>query len=202
MRARLVTLCLAAAVSGAFAFSQNLQPYAGHEKREIKALSAAEIESYRSGHGMGFGLAAELNHYPGPKHVLELGKELGIDEAQSRKTQAIYDRMHAETVRLGERLVEEERTLDRLFARATIAEASLAKSVLGIARLQGEVRLAHLKAHLEMRAILTPAQVARYDVLRGYGGGAPRAHDPAHHHGDRRVSEYSSVGDLAVPHTP
>jgi hypothetical protein len=41
-----------------------------------------------------------------------------------------------------------------------------------------------LKAHLETRALMTPAQIAKYDVLRGYGEGTPHAHDPSHHHGN------------------
>src|SRR5512140_1710908 len=45
-------------------------PYAGEEKREIKSLSADVIEQYNQGEGMGMAKAAELNHYPGPRHVL------------------------------------------------------------------------------------------------------------------------------------
>jgi len=160
------------------------QPYAGQQRREIKALSAEEIDHYRTGQGMGFGLTAELNHYPGPKHVLELAKDLGLTDLQSAKTREIYDRMHAETVRLGERFLEKERALDRLFAEGKVDEASLGKSIRENAALRGEIRIAHLKAHLETRALLTPAQIAKYDVLRGYGEGTPHAHDPSHQHGN------------------
>jgi len=50
-------------------------PYAGQENRTIKALSQGEIKNFLSGAGMGFAKAAELNHYPGPKHVLELADQ-------------------------------------------------------------------------------------------------------------------------------
>ncbi|MDQ5857754.1 MAG: Spy/CpxP family protein refolding chaperone [Acidobacteriota bacterium] len=159
-------------------FSQETRPYSGEESREIKALSPEEIESYRTGAGMGFAKAAELNHYPGPKHVLELASEIGLSASQKKETQWAYDAMHAQTVGLGERLVVAERGLDGLFAAEKIDEASLARSVREIARLQGEIRLEHLKAHLAMRALLTPAQVAKYDALRGYGSGE---HDPSRH---------------------
>jgi Spy/CpxP family protein refolding chaperone len=161
-------------------FSQETRPYAGEEKRDIKALSPEEIESYRTGAGMGFAKAAELNHYPGPKHVLDRGEEIGLSAPQKKEAQRIYDAMHAQTVGLGERLVVSERDLDGLFAAARIDEASLARSVREIARLQGEIRLEHLKAHLAMRAVLTPAQVAKYDALRGYGSGSVE-HDPSRH---------------------
>ena len=160
--------------------SQEARPYAGEEKRDIKALSPEEIESYRTGAGMGFAKAAELNHYPGPKHVLDLGNEVGLSPSQKKEAQRIYDAMHTQTVGLGERLVVSERDLDGLFAAQRIDEASLARSVREIARLQGEIRLEHLKAHLAMKALLTPAQVAKYDALRGYGSGSIE-HDPSRH---------------------
>ncbi len=79
--------CFASAQSG-------LSPYAGQEKREIKAISVEDIEGYLTGQGMGFAKAAELNHYPGPKHVLELAGELSLEEKQIDKTKKIYNRMH------------------------------------------------------------------------------------------------------------
>lgn len=161
-------------------FSQEIRPYAGEEKRGIKALSPEEIESYRTGAGIGFAKAAELNHYPGPKHVLDLGNEIGLSASQRKEAQRIYDAMHAQAVGLGERLIASERNLDGLFAAQEIDEASLARSVREIGCLQGEIRLEHLKAHLAMKALLTPAQIAKYDALRGYGSG-PVEHDPSRH---------------------
>ena len=46
--------------------------YAGLQDREIKALSSQQIGDLREGRGMGMALAAELNNYPGPRHVLDL----------------------------------------------------------------------------------------------------------------------------------
>lgn len=180
MRLRLGIASLATVFALPLLSDEKPGPYAGHEKREIKALSPEEIEGYRTGAGMGFAKAAELNHYPGPKHLLELAQQIGLDSAQREKAQRTYDAMHAETVGLGARLLVAERDLDALFANGKIDEASLARSVREIARLQGEIRLEHLKAHLAMRSILKPEQVARYDALRGYGTG-PAGHDPSRH---------------------
>jgi hypothetical protein len=52
------------------------QPYAGYEQRPIKALSAQQIADLKAGRGMGLALAAELNGFPGPIHVLELADKL------------------------------------------------------------------------------------------------------------------------------
>ena len=54
------------------------QPYAGLESRAIKALAPSEVEDLRQGNGMGMALPAELNGYPGPRHVLDLAEELNL----------------------------------------------------------------------------------------------------------------------------
>jgi Spy/CpxP family protein refolding chaperone len=84
---------------------------------------------------------------------------------------------------LGGRIVEAERTLARAFAAGRIDQASLQAQVGAIATLQGERRAVHLAAHLTQRALLTPEQVARYDALRGYQGGAtpPGGHPHGRH---------------------
>ncbi len=66
-------------------------PYAGQHTREIKALSPPDIESYLAGQGMGLAKAAELNHFPGPKHVLELADALNLSKEQLTQTQALFE---------------------------------------------------------------------------------------------------------------
>jgi Spy/CpxP family protein refolding chaperone len=144
-------------------------PYAGQEARAIKALSTEEVQQYLTGAGMGFAKAAELNQYPGPKHVLELAEKLSLSEEQLAQAQAIRAAMAKEAVRLGKLLLAQEASLDRLFAEAVIDEPQLEKLVGEIAVLRGQVRAAHLRAHLEMRRVMTPHQIHRYQELRGYG---------------------------------
>ena len=163
------------------AAAQPQQPYAGLEMRPIKALSEPQIADLRAGRGMGLALAAELNGYPGPLHVLELAKALELSEAQRAKTQALFEAMKAETVPLGERLIAEETALDRQFAGKTVTEASLAAATQAIGATQAALRAAHLKYHLATAAALTPVQVQRYAELRGYAGDAPAVHPHAHH---------------------
>jgi Spy/CpxP family protein refolding chaperone len=151
-------------------------PYTGQEQREIKALSASDIKMYLEGHGMGLAKAAELNHYPGPRHVLDLATELKLSHDQFTKTQQAYDKMHAEAVRLGKLIVTKEKHLDSLYAAQKMNETQLRAIVGDIGKLQGELRFTHLNAHLEMKKILSPQQVGRYDELRGYGKGAAQQH--------------------------
>ena len=174
MKLRLVAAALISLVaSNALAAS----PYAGEEGREIKALSAEDVDSYLTGKGMGFAKAAELNGYAGPKHVLELASELKLTAEQRTRTQALFASMQTKAVALGRQVVAEERTLDRLFASTSITQDSLQESVTRIGELQADVRAAHLEAHLEQAKILTPEQRAEYLRLRGYhASGAHHSH--------------------------
>lgn len=158
---------VAALASTAFANSE--APYTGQEAREIKALSQQEIEDYLNGKGLGFAKAAELNHYPGPRHVLDMSKELALTQEQTTRTQALFGAMQAQAVALGKHLVEKERELDRQFASGSI-DAGLLKNLLAdIGALQAQIRFVHLSAHLEQKTLLTKHQIQRYDQLRGYG---------------------------------
>jgi Heavy-metal resistance len=151
-------------------------PYVGMEQRPVKALSDQQIADLKAGRGMGLALAAELNGYPGPLHVLELADGLQLSGEQRTRTQALLEAMKAETIPIGERILAEETTLDRLFAERRVTQASLESATARIAAAQGELRSAHLRYHLAMVEVLSPVQIARYAELRGYTGIGHRDH--------------------------
>lgn len=156
--------------------AEALSPYTGQEKREIKALSKEEIDGYLSGGGMGFAKAAELNHYPGSRHVLDLADQLQLSAEQRKRTQAIFESMNSQAMSLGKQLVEKEHLLDSRFAEGTISDAELEKFVTEFSAIQGKLRAVHLRAHLAQRVVLTTDQVKLYDAHRGYQ--QPEADDP------------------------
>jgi len=155
-------------------------PYFGQESREIKALSSEDVQAYLSGKGMGLAKAAELNGYPGPLHVLALASELGLTEDQKQRTESIFRSMESEAMSLGRILVEEEHKLDQMFAEKIVTPKSLEQSLTRIGKLQTQVRQAHLKTHLAQVEILSPAQISKYMMLRGYTG-TPRTEGHAGH---------------------
>lgn len=158
-------------------------PYAGEEKHTIKTLADEERQALLNGQGMGLAKAAELNHYPGPRHVLDLAAQLQLSAAQRAETQQIYDRIHQEAVRLGTLIVDKEKELDHLFATQTVHVDSLRNLTKQIAQLHGDLRLVHLQAHVEMKQVLSGEQIDQYDALRGYTGQAgPAPHSGRHHH--------------------
>jgi Spy/CpxP family protein refolding chaperone len=180
LRAVFGTLLVLAMCFAAHA-QQPASPYAGYEQRPIKALSDQQIADLRAGRGMGLALAAELNGYPGPVHVLELATPLELTAGQRAKTQELLEAMKAETVPLGERLIAREAELDGLFASKRIDEAALAAAVAAIGETQAGLRTAHLRYHLRIVDVLTPVQMLRYSQLRGYGGSqGTQHHVPMH----------------------
>jgi hypothetical protein len=94
-------------------------PYAGMQTRAVKALSDQQIADLRAGRGMGLALAAELNGYPGPMHVLEFADRLGLSGDQRRAVQQLFDAMKAEAIAAGQKLIEGEAALDRAFKDRT-----------------------------------------------------------------------------------
>src|SRR5438105_2617716 len=102
-------------VAPSSAAEKSASAYAGQQARPIKALSEDDIASLRNGDGMGFAKAAELNSYPGPRHVLALARELRLTDTQVGQVTAIHDRMSAAARPLGAELIDRERLLDRLF---------------------------------------------------------------------------------------
>jgi hypothetical protein len=161
----------------AFVTSAQAQtPYAGMQTRPIKALSEQQIADLGAGRGMGLALAAELNGYPGPSHVLELADKLELSTDQRAGVQRLFDSMKAEAMPLGAKLIEQEAELDKQFATRTVTPESLKASTAAVAETQGVLRETHLKYHLSTKGILTPSQMTKYAELRGYGGSGHKRH--------------------------
>jgi Spy/CpxP family protein refolding chaperone len=106
--------------SGAQPSGAPTTPYAGFQKREIKALSPEQTADLRAGRGMGLALAAEMNGHPGPMHVLEHAERLQLTVAQRQTMEALMQGMRRDAIAAGEALIAAEAELDRLFASATI----------------------------------------------------------------------------------
>jgi len=157
---------------GGVAVAQHQQhgtsPYSGLQQRLVKALSEQQLSDLRAGRGMGLALAAELNGYPGPIHVLELADQLELTVEQRQRMRELYEAMKAEAVTVGAKLIQQEQALDKAFADRTISPASLADLTTKVGETQGELRTVHLKYHLTTAEALSMHQMHRYAELRGY----------------------------------
>jgi Spy/CpxP family protein refolding chaperone len=120
---------------------------------------------------MGLSMAAELNHYPGPRHVLDSADGMALTAAQREQAAALYAEVQRDATATGRAIIADEQALDALFASGAAELGAVEALVARIAERRGRLRFIHLAAHVKMRALLTPQQIARYDELRGYGGG-------------------------------
>lgn len=147
------------------------QPYGGLEAREIKALSPEEIAALEAGLGFSQALPAELNGYPGPRHVIDLALELDLTPAQRAAVETLFREMQAEAIAAGRAVLDAEAELEAAFREGALSEDDLVAMAEDIGRRRGVLRGIHLKYHLRTKALLSPHQVAIYNAARGYGGG-------------------------------
>ena len=117
---------------------------------------------------MGLALAAELNGYPGPLHVLELAESLQVTPEQRLRVQQLFEAMKAEAIAAGEKLIASERELDQGFAARNMSADRLTALMAQIGERQAAVREAHLRYDLATAEVLSAEQKQRYSELRGY----------------------------------
>src|ERR1700745_1824509 len=78
--------------------ADNGSPYRNQMNTEIRGLSDQEVSDLREGRGMGRARAAELNGYPGPRHVLDAARagQLALTPEQTRAAERLFDGMARE----------------------------------------------------------------------------------------------------------
>ena len=173
----LLVLCVAGRVG-----ADNVSPYRGQINTEIRGLSEQEVSDLRQGRGMGLARAAELNGYPGPRHVLDAAQagQLALTPEQTRSAERLFDGMAREAQRLGDQILREEQDLEGEFRSGRISEADLHTRALRIASLEGELRAVHLRAHIQMRAALSAPDIQKYNTIRGYDVPVEEQHQHRH----------------------
>lgn len=155
-----------------------LAPYADQLHTPIRGLSAAEIDDLRNGRGMGLARPAEINGYPGPRHVLDLSTELALSETQRSAVQTLFEQMQAEASPLGEQFLVRYSELEHSFQVGQASAETVTMMTAQLGQIEGQLRATHLKYHLLTRPLLTDDQNAAYARLRGYITDGPPASAP------------------------
>lgn len=158
--------------------------YAGQEKRSVKSLSPDDIAELKAGSGWGLAKVAELNGVPGPRHLLDMKKEIGLSSSQIEAIEALFKEMNAAAIVLGQKLIEKEEQLERRFQTNVPKPQELKLLLQDIGEVRSELRFVHLSAHLATPDILSAAQIKHYNQLRGYASNdlcanAPKGHNKA-----------------------
>lgn len=136
----------------------------------LGGMSDAEKEALKAGEGLGAGRLAMQAGYPGPRHVLEMGDELELTAAQKEQIGTIFGGAKASFAKMGAELVEKEEALEAMFAAGDVDVGDMTKLAAEIGERQGELRAAHLAAHVRTREALTPAQLEKLSAMAGAHG--------------------------------
>lgn len=156
--------------SGSAASANVPSPYAVLRGTAATGLLPEEVEGLLSGKGMALALAAEVNGYPGTRHVLDAtdAGQLALRSDQRAAVERLNAQMLEEAQAKGKEILQAEAQLAQRFRQGHIDEASLRESLAHIGQLRAELRFIHLRTHLTTRALLTADQIARYKTVRGY----------------------------------
>lgn len=143
-------------------------PYAEQLDSPVRGLSSEEVHNLLTGKGAGYARMAELNGYPGLRHVLDLSSQLNLSVQQTKKIQATFEQMQSQAKSIGKTIITKEQKLSNAFASGKITNAELEKQTLELAQLYGKLRTTHLQAHLQINPVLSAEQIQKYNKIRGY----------------------------------
>lgn len=174
---------IALAGSSLSGLSNAQSPHITQLDNPVRGLDAQEVDDLLNGRGAGYARTAELNSYPGPRHVLDLRQELALSTEQEQQIEIIFRRMNTEAKQVGQNIVELEQQFSNTFAQGAISESEIEEQTQQLAMLYGQYRAIHLQPHLEVQRLLSPDQIAKYDELRGYSSASVQLtpSSPAHH---------------------
>jgi len=145
----------------------------------LRAQVPADREALLNGEGNGMAAYAEMNGYPGPKHVLDLADKLGLTSRQKHDVREIYEEMNTRARALGKMIVKVEEELNYAFTSGMLAQESVEDDAESIGKMRGTLRGVHLAAHIKTKGLLTAKQVEQYVALRKEARST--GHDPAGH---------------------
>ncbi len=168
------------AINAVIATAWGESPYVGQEHRTIKSLSPQDIAELESGAGWGLAKPAELNGIPGPKHVLELAKELVLSPSQFEQIEALFVAMQSSAKTIGADYLSVEMQIEQLLRTGQPDLPKLSELLTLSGQHLAKLRNVHLRAHWATLPILSEHQSKQYQRLRGYETGS--GHNPGHKH--------------------
>jgi Spy/CpxP family protein refolding chaperone len=170
---------------------QGMQGMQGHAAMRggrgmLGGMSDADKQSLKAGEGLGAGRLAMMNGYPGPRHVLEMGDELALTDAQKESIGTIFAEAKAGFAKMGAELVQKEEALEAMFAAGSVDVDEMEELAAEIGELQGRLRAGHLAAHVRTKAALTAEQLEKIPSMAAAQGATGQGMGEQHRHGRNR----------------
>ena len=143
-----------------------------------RSLAPEETRGLQEGEAMGLARVAEFNGYPSPAHVLEAAHagKLDLYADQRQAIERVQAAAKAKAELLGREILAQEAALEASIRTGRMVDEDLARQVEEIGRKVAELRLTHLRAHLQTTSLLRPEQIEEYYQFRGYGSSSPGCH--------------------------
>jgi hypothetical protein len=139
------------------------------KKSPIKTLSDKQFTQLISGEYLFDDIeqVARLNHYPMPDVALKFKKELSLSPVQVTKITAITAELHRKRMEMGNFIVTNETTLDKLMKKGT-DNGSIIFYANRSGLYYGELRNAILQACLSTGNALAPQQITKLETLTAH----------------------------------
>ncbi len=99
-------------------------------------------------------------------HLWKMLSRLGLDEKQKEAVKAIQSRTAKDTVRKQADIQLARIELRDILGKDKVDMTAVESNLKKTAALQTEIRLSHIKAMQEVKALLTPEQKQKFDELR------------------------------------
>lgn len=157
-------------------------PYVAQLDSSIRGLSPQEVDDLLNGRGAGYARTAELNSYPGPRHVLDLKQNLHLTTEQTEQIEAVFTQMQTEAKQVGQEILQHETQFSSDFANRSISQDEIKEQTEALGQLYGQLRAVHLQAHLQITPLLSAEQLTQYNALRGYNPSSDQIPASQHHH--------------------
>ncbi len=148
-------LFLALASQSSFAQMCEQGPGSGFQKQGVPMMS-------RAGHDRGAMMKRE-------HHFSKMLVAAGLDEKQMDSVRAIRSRVRKDSVRKRAEIEVARLDLRDQLSKEQVDMASVEATVKKMAGLQSDIRLAHIKAIQEIKAVMTPEQRKKFKELREKG---------------------------------
>ena len=144
------------------------------------------------------------NRFVSPREVLSVAEQLDLTDEQLTTLTDLTRQMLKDASRITRQLAEKERALDELFNNRTVDEKAMRGYAMEIARLQGELRIVHLKSRIDTLRLLQPEQLDRfYDIQKDRAHGSrPAPHQISPHQGDPHQMHPHQMNPHQMEHHP
>jgi len=131
----------------------------------VHAQIPADREALLNGDGNDQALYAELNGYPGPKHILDLASKLALTARQKHDIRELYNDTRTRARVLGKLIVKVEEEMHYAFNSGMLARESIEDDAESVGKMRGTLRGVHLAAHIKTRELLTKNQIKQYEAF-------------------------------------